>query len=269
MNCSSRLARSSQANVAASVVTGSDMGSRVNGEQVSGGSEFVNEERLFVVVVNQAGIDYTSRRPAAHKGIGMSDELVGRIHQRDAEALAEFLASHRPQLMAFIERQLGAGLRRKVEPDDVFQETSAEAVRALPTAEIGDRDPFSWLCQIAERRIIDLHRHFFGAQKRDAGREVPLGSGGGSDSGRPAGLINLLVASLTTPSQAFSRNAREARLLDALGKLPHEQQSALRMRYIENLPSKQIAERLGKSDAAVRVMLTRSLKRLNELLDRK
>jgi RNA polymerase sigma-70 factor (ECF subfamily) len=195
----------------------------------------------------------------------MSDELIARIHNRDTQALADFIAAHRPQLMAFIERQLGAGLRRKVESDDVFQEASAEAVRALPTAEIGDRDPFSWLCQIAERRIIDLHRHFFGAQKRDAGREVPLGSDRGSDA-QPAGLINLLVASLTTPSQAFSRNAREARLLEALSKLPQDQQSALRMRYIENLPSKQIADRLGKSDAAVRVMLTRSLKRLHELL---
>jgi RNA polymerase sigma-70 factor (ECF subfamily) len=173
--------------------------------------------------------------------------------------------AHRPQLMAFIERHLGTGLRRKVESDDVFQETSAEAVRALPTAELGDRDPFSWLCQVAERRIIDLHRHFFGAAKRDAAREVPLGSSGGSET-QPAGLINLLVASMTTPSQAFSRNAREARLLEALDQLPQEQQSALRMRYIENLPSKQIAERLSKSDAAVRVMLTRSLKRLNELL---
>jgi RNA polymerase sigma-70 factor, ECF subfamily len=195
----------------------------------------------------------------------MSDDLVGRIQQRDTQALAEFLAAHRPQLMAFIERQLGTGLRRKVEPEDVYQEASAEAVRALPTAELGDRDPFSWLCQIAERRIIDMHRHFFGAQKRDAGREVPLGSGGSGSESHPA-LINLLVASMTTPSQAFSRNAREARLLDALGQLPQEQQSALRMRYIENLPSKQIAERIGKSDAAIRVMLTRSLKKLNELL---
>lgn len=167
--------------------------------------------------------------------------------------------------MAFIERQLGAALRRKVEPEDVYQETSAEAVRALPTANLGDRDPFSWLCQIAERRIIDLHRRHFGAQKRDAGREVPLGSGGNSDL-EPAGLINLLVASMTTPTQAFSRNAREERLLAALAQLPAEQRSALHFRYIENLPSKQIAQRLQKSDAAIRVMLTRSLKKLQELL---
>jgi RNA polymerase sigma-70 factor (ECF subfamily) len=38
------------------------------------------------------------------------------------------------------------------------------------------------------------------------------------------------------------------------------------MRYVENLPSKQIADKLGKTDAAVRVMLTRSLKKLQDLL---
>lgn len=199
----------------------------------------------------------------------MSDDLTARIRTGDANALADFLQQHRPQLMAFIERQLGTALRRKVESDDVFQETCAEAVRALPTAELGDRDPFSWCCQIAERRIIDLHRRFFEAQKRDAGREVPLGAGGGGGSGSDSmggGLINMLVASMTTPSQAFSRNARELKLQEALLKLPDDQQKALRMRYVENLPSKQIAEKLGKTDAAVRVMLTRSLKKLQELL---
>lgn len=194
----------------------------------------------------------------------MSHDLQARIRSRDAEALAEFVEAHRPQLMAFIERQLGAALRRKVEPEDVFQETSAEAVRALATAELGDREIFSWLCQIAERRIIDLARRFFGAKKRDAGREVPLGAGG-DDTERP-GLINMLVASMTTPSKAFSRNAREAKLQAAIEKLPEQQRDALRMRYVENLPSKEIADRLGKSDAAIRVMLTRSLKKLQELL---
>src|SRR5437763_9581579 len=103
----------------------------------------------------------------------MNEDLVEQIRRKNADALAAFLESHRPQLMAFIERQLGTALRRKVEPEDIFQETSAEAVRALPSVELGDRDPFSWLCQIAERRIIDLHRRFFGAAKRDAAREVP------------------------------------------------------------------------------------------------
>jgi len=194
------------------------------------------------------------------------DQLLNRIRAGDAEALAEFAEANRWRLMAYIERQLGAGLRRKVEPDDIFQETITDAVRAVDKIVLGDRDPFSWLCQVAERRIVDAHRHFFGAKKRDAARETPLGSPGGGDS-QPGGLINLLVNSMTTPSQAFSRNVREMRLLEAMSQLSEEQREALRLRYVESKPSKEIASALGKSDAAVRVMLTRSLKRLQTLLE--
>jgi RNA polymerase sigma-70 factor (ECF subfamily) len=192
------------------------------------------------------------------------DPLVPQIRARNPAALAEFLQQRRAPLMAFIERQLGQALRRKVEPDDVFQEASAEAVRALPNAELSERDPFSWLCQIAERRIVDLHRRYFDAQKRDAAREVPLGAGS-SDSSAP-NLAQMLAASITSPSAAFSRNVREARLENALQALPDDQREALRLRYQFDMPSKEIAEKLGKTDAAVRVMLTRSLKKLHQLL---
>lgn len=197
----------------------------------------------------------------------MSDDehnLIPRVRQGDREALAEFIEQHRRQLLAYIERQLGAALRRKVEAEDIFQEVSADAVRAQGAIDLSERDPFSWLCQLAERRIIDAHRRFFDAQKRDAGREVALGSGG-SDS-QPGGLINLLVASMTSPSQAFSRNAREARVQEAIAQLNQEQREVLRLRYVEGWPTKQIAEQVGKSDVAVRVMLTRSVQKLQEML---
>ncbi len=190
--------------------------------------------------------------------------LLARIKQHDVAALADYLVNQRKPLVAFIDRQLGTALRRKIEVDDVFQEVSVEAVRALPEADFEHREPFSWLCQIAERRIIDAHRRFFGAQKRDAGREVALGSGG-IDS-QHAGLIDLLVVSMTTATQALSRNQKEVQLLQALATLPEEQREALRLRYIEGLPSKEIAERLGKSDGSVRVMLTRALGKLQQIL---
>ena len=38
------------------------------------------------------------------------------------------------------------------------------------------------------------------------------------------------------------------------------------MRYVENLPSKEIASRLGKTDGATRVLLTRSLAKLQAIL---
>jgi RNA polymerase sigma-70 factor, ECF subfamily len=194
----------------------------------------------------------------------MSDEpvLVERIRRRDPVALGLYIEARRDALMAYIERQLGAALRRKVEPEDILQEVGVEAVRVLPSIELEGREPLAWLCQIAERRIIDAHRRFFDAQKRSAGREVPLDAGNSSQ----AGLVNMLVVTMTTPSEAFSRDQREFRLHEAIEKLPTDCRDALRMRYVEGLPSKEIAEKLGKSDGAVRVMLTRSLKRLEQLL---
>src|SRR5207245_10388530 len=94
------------------------------------------------------------------------DPLVQRVRKRDVAALGEFLERRRPQLLAYIERNLGEALRRKLEPVDIFQEVSVSAVQALPTFELGERDPFGWLCHLAEERIIDAHRRFFGTQKR-------------------------------------------------------------------------------------------------------
>jgi len=196
--------------------------------------------------------------------IEADEQLVARVRQHDVAALAEYLLLSRKPLLAFIERQLGAALRRKIEVDDVFQEVSVDAVRSLAEADFDHRDVFSWLCQIAERRIIDAHRRFFGAQKRNAGREVSL-DGPGADS-QQAGLIDLLVVSMTTATQALSRKGREMRLIEALSTLPEEQREALRLRYVEGLPSKDVAERLGKTDGSVRVMLTRALARLQQIL---
>jgi RNA polymerase sigma-70 factor (ECF subfamily) len=191
------------------------------------------------------------------------DDLIERLRRGDAEALAEFITSRHGQLLGYIERNLGAALRRKIEPEDILQELSADAIRALSGIDLAGRDPLGWLCQIAERRIIDAHRRFYGSQKRNAGREVAIDAPRGDDQ---RGLIDLLVASMTSASQAFSRNQREQRLLEALASLKEEQREALRLRYVENLPSKEIAQRLGKTDGSVRVLLTRSLHRLHELL---
>jgi len=189
---------------------------------------------------------------------------LARVCQHDVAALGEYLLAQRPGLHAFIERHLGNALRRKVDADDIYQEVSIEAVRALPEADFSQREPFSWLCQIAEHRIIDAHRRYFGAQKRDAAREVSLGTPGGDT--QHAALVDMLVASMTTPTQAFSRGQREFRLSEALLALPQDQREAIRLRYVEGLASKEIAERLQKTDGAVRVMLTRALGRLQHLL---
>ncbi|MDX1965202.1 MAG: sigma-70 family RNA polymerase sigma factor [Pirellulales bacterium] len=189
--------------------------------------------------------------------------LIERVRSHEPAAMSEYLMYKRLPLLAFIERRLGGALKRKLEPEDIFQEVSAEAMRSLESLDFSQKEPFSWLCQLAERRIIDAHRRLISSQKRAAGREV--GIHGDAESSR-AGLVNLLIASMTTASQAVSRDEKQLRLLNAMAHLPEDQQTALRLRYVDGLPSKDIAERLGKSDGSVRVMLTRSLAKLQQLL---
>jgi len=80
------------------------------------------------------------------------------------------------------------------------------------------------------------------------------------------GFIDLLVVSMTSPSGALFRNQRALRLQEALKNLSEESQQALKLRYVEGLPSREIAARLQRTDGATRVLLTRSLAKLQELL---
>ena len=80
-------------------------------------------------------------------------------------------------------------------------------------------------------------------------------------------LIALLAASLTTPSQAAVRDERQRRLHEVLATFPDEHREALRLRYAEGLTTKEVANRLNKTDVAVRVLLTRLVRRLQELLE--
>lgn len=189
-------------------------------------------------------------------------QLLARLRSGDERALAEFVEANRPALMGFLHARIGGHLAKKVEPEDILQDACLEAIRSLDKAPLAEWDPLHWLFQVCERKIIDAHRKFFESQKRDAAREASIPDG----SDMAGGLGNLLAASMTTPSAAFSRDQRQLRVLAAIDTLPEDQREALRLRYLVGLPSKEIAQKLGKTDGAVRVMLSRSLARLQEML---
>ncbi len=190
------------------------------------------------------------------------DNLIRRIRTGDQNAMAELMERYRGQLLATASRKMSDLLKRSIEPDDVVQEAMTYCLKTFSEIDSKALDAMPWVHQVLERKIVDAHRHH-AAQKRAADKGVPLS--GATDSS--PGLIDLLIASITSASQAFARNRREERLMIAMQQLTQEQQDALRMRYVENLPSKEIADKLGKSDGAIRVMLTRSLRQLEELLD--
>jgi len=196
-------------------------------------------------------------------------DLVQRIRDKDASALAEYIQRHQNQLAGFVRAITGEHLLAMVEIDDLVQEISTAAIGGLDTAPLDQYSPLEWLQQLARRRVVDAHRFHFGAQRRDANRQQSINapSGGNASGDTPASLEQLLAASMTSPSAAFSRDVRMMRLQQAIESLNDEQKQAVRMRYAEGLPTKQIASRLGKSDVSIRVLLSRSMRQLEKILD--
>ncbi|MCA9169171.1 MAG: sigma-70 family RNA polymerase sigma factor, partial [Planctomycetales bacterium] len=168
--------------------------------------------------------------------------LVDSIRGGDRNALATLIDQKQLQLLAFIQRSMSDKLRQKVDPGDILQETSVRAIESIESYDVGQRDPFAWLCQLAERRIVDAHRKHFATQKRAGEREQSLDRKVGSDDQQA--FVNMLVTSMTTPSAAFARNQREGLLSQAIGELPETAQLAIRLRYVDGLPTKDIAEQI-------------------------
>lgn len=193
-------------------------------------------------------------------------ELIEQVKRRDAQALASYIDQNRSQLAGFLKSITGEHLLAVVEIDDLIQEVSTAAIAGLETAPLDQYEPMQWLQQIARRRVVDAHRFHFGAQRRDAGRQQSIHAAGNADSSA-MGFEQLLAASMTSPSAVVSRDNRMSRMQEAIEALGEEQKAAVQMRYSEGLPTKQIAEKLGKTDVAVRVLLSRSMRQLEKLLD--
>ncbi|KAA5545325.1 sigma-70 family RNA polymerase sigma factor [Roseiconus nitratireducens] len=199
----------------------------------------------------------------AHAG-GDAD-LVERIRQKDAAALAEYIQQNHQRLCGFVRSITGEHLLALVEVEDLVQEVSTAALSSLETAPLDQYSPMDWLQQLARRRVVDAHRFHFDAKRRDANRQQSMHRSGGESDSAP-GLEQLLAASMTSPSAAFSRDVRLMRMQEAITGLTDEQQQAIRMRYADGLPTKAIAEKLGKTDVAVRVLLSRSMRQLEQML---
>ena len=74
------------------------------------------------------------------------------------------------------------------------------------------------------------------------------------------------AALIPTASRQMVMREEASQMLVGLGRLPAEQQTILTLRHFEGLSHKEIAGRLGKSEAAVRQMWVRALKGLREAL---
>jgi RNA polymerase sigma-70 factor, ECF subfamily len=195
------------------------------------------------------------------------ETLFNRAVDGDVAAREELVARHRQRLRQMIAVRMDARLGRRLDPSDVVQEVLAHAWKKLDDYLRMRPLPFyPWLRQIAFERLVKLHRHHIGTEKRSLKREE---DGGMVLSGASVmALADRLLAKGTGPSSAVIRNEVCLRVREALDRLPERDRELLVMRYLEQLSTQEIAAVLAISEGAVRTRHVRAMERLRVLLEK-
>jgi RNA polymerase sigma-70 factor (ECF subfamily) len=195
---------------------------------------------------------------------GDTEQLLRRVSGGDDAARDQLLERYRRRLRRMVAVRFDVRLAARVDPSDVVQETLAEAA-ALLDRYLQERPlPFyPWLRQMAQRRLIELHRRHVLARRRSVTREE---AADGWPDHSAVGLAERLLGRLSTPSAHLHRQERRDRVRAALAALPEKDREVLVLRILEGLPTRDAAAVLGTSEVAVRSRQVRALERLRALL---
>jgi RNA polymerase sigma-70 factor (ECF subfamily) len=192
--------------------------------------------------------------------------LLERLRGGDKQALAELYSSHRERLVRLVSFRLAPRLYGRVDAEDVLQESYlAAAARLEHFFKRPDGSFFVWLRVVVLQTLTEIHRAHFGAQIRDANREISLEARPGPQN-TSAALAAQLVAKLTSPSQVAIRAEIASELEAALQTMSGIDREVLALRHFEELSNQETAEVLGIDQKAASIRYVRALKRLKVIL---
>jgi RNA polymerase sigma-70 factor (ECF subfamily) len=176
---------------------------------------------------------------------------------RDGDELAERLESFRNYLMVLARSRLDPGLRGKVDPADLVQQTLTRAYqkRDLFHGE-DDAHRAAWLRKILSNVLVDAMRKLGpigGERERSLEASIEQSS---------LRLERFLVADQSSPSQRAMRNERLLALADALTGLPEDQRRAVELRHLHGASLVEIAQTMDRSVPAAAGLIQRGLRAL-------
>ena len=198
-----------------------------------------------------------------------SRELFDAAARGDLRARDELFEQHLAGLRAFVRLRLGALLRARESSTDIVHSVCREALEDIGGFEYRDEAGFRhWLYQQAERKIVDRAR-YWGREKRDVRREVGLAEARRAARGRHEDSRELdCMQSFFTPSRDAEAREELDRVERAFAELPPDYREVITLARIVDLPHAEIAKAMGRSEGAVRTLLSRALARLASVLER-
>ena len=156
---------------------------------------------------------------------------------------------YRERLLSVIYLRMGPDLRARMDPEDVLQDVSIEAINSWSTL-ADEANVGAWLVTLARRKIARILRDQVGVAARDPRRERAIPT-------------DLPVADRRSgPVTAADRKDQLALLSGALERLSPDHREVIILARFEKLQAKEVAERMGRSENAIHLLLGRALRRL-------
>jgi RNA polymerase sigma-70 factor (ECF subfamily) len=195
---------------------------------------------------------------------GDTDQLLQRASLGNKSAINQLLARHRDRLRRMVAARMDVGMRSRIDPSDVIQDTLAEAEQQLRRY-LRERPVafYPWLRQIAWNRLVDLYRQHVLADKRSVYREASQLLS--ADSIRI--VAEKLVSREPGPSEFVLRQEMNERLRDALQQVPETDREIIILRHIEQLSVAEVAEVLQLPEGTIKSRHFRALQRVRTSLD--
>ena len=184
--------------------------------------------------------------------------LVEHAQRQDRSAIEQLLVRHLPGLEAFVRLRMGPGLRSVSSAPDLVQSVCREVLEDLSGFEFRGEAPFRhWLYVRAENKLREKHR-FHGAEKRDVGKQQALPE---------ATTAFAAYQTMCTPSRDAEVRETMRRVEAAFDLLPDDYREAVTLHKLCGLSHAEIAERMQRSEGAVRNLVYRGISRLALLVD--
>ena len=177
-------------------------------------------------------------------------EFVTRAQNGDAEAFNPLVNKYQQKIYNLIYQQV----RDRETAEDLSQEDFLKAWRALP--HLKDQSIFyTWIYKIAVNCCIDYIRK----RKRQfvyACEELPED---------PDNALPMLQTQLS-PCEILETEELGEIIRRAVHKLPSGQRSAFRLRYFHEIPVKEIASRMNRSEGTIKTHLHHARRNLQNML---
>jgi RNA polymerase sigma-70 factor (ECF subfamily) len=189
--------------------------------------------------------------------------LLNQARAGDKAARGQLLELYRNYLKLMARSLISQPLRVRLDASDLVQEIFLKAYREFGSF-LGSTEAelVGWLRQILVRSLADQVRQHR-AKRRDYRREEPMEVLLDRSS---LAIQARLAAPLSSPSGHSTRREQAVLLADALEKMPADYREVFLMRNLEHVPFEEIATRMNRSSGAVRMLWTRAIKKLSQLL---